>query len=73
MPAQPECPWVTAQKVADAAKRRCQRKRTSPVRQYNLAIVRAGRILKNADPRPGHMTTEQEQAQRDVINAFLNL
>ena len=74
---QPECPWITAQRIADAAKRRCERRRylrrTAPVRRYNAAVERARHVLKDADPRPGAMTAEQEKAQCAVVNAFLDL
>jgi hypothetical protein len=72
---QPECPWVTAQRIAAAAKRRVERRRhqRNPVRRYNLAVVQAKRILADADPRPGKMTEEQEVVQRNVVNAWLDI
>ncbi len=60
----------------EAAKRRCIVRRyiRKNARQiaYAAAVSHAKHALKDADPRPGKMTDDQEWAQRNVINAFLD-
>ena len=41
-------------------------------KEYMTALKEGAIILKDADPRPGMMTQEQEKAQNRIITAFLD-
>lgn len=43
------------------------------IRDYNKQLVVTAAALKDADPRPGKMTKEQEQAQIDLVSAYIRL
>ena len=75
-------PWEIAEAERQAARERADIrrgivresiKRASPVGMYNAAVRQFCRIAKDADPRPGKMTPEQESAQCAVVNAYLVL
>ena len=65
-------PWREAEKHARAARRRANLRRRHAKQNSRLAcaLATARRVLKGADPRPGMMNEEQEQAQIGLINAF---
>lgn len=47
--------------------------RQEAINNYNAALDHAATVLKDADPRPGMMTDEQEQAQCSVVSAWLDV
>lgn len=75
-------PWEIVETERRAARIRADRRRAvcraailrlSPVGRYNEAVRRFCKIAKDADPRPGKMTPEQESAQISVVSAYLVL
>ena len=85
---QPECPWLIAKRKANAAKERAQAKRKAAkqetvnlsqtkrravIQKYNEAVDEAKTVLKGASEIPGEMTPKQEEAQRNIINAWLKI
>ncbi len=43
------------------------------IQRYNAALKNATEVLRDADPRPGKMTKEQDAAQCSLVSAWLDV